>query len=185
MVEHDLRVAPGRTYRYYRTPTFPFGHGLSLTNWSLTGTTPACLSALSTAPKGAQCSVSVTVRNTGKRDGDVVIMAYFTSLSPSPSSAQRNGKQLLSPLRQLFDFQRLSLASGASETLVFNVTASSLASVDEASGDVIVQEDAFKLVFDDGGANQLQMSAKVAGARRIIDPFPASAQRGQDAAVLV
>ena len=34
MSMHDLRVAPGRTYRYYAgTPLFEFGAGLSLTNF--------------------------------------------------------------------------------------------------------------------------------------------------------
>merc|ERR1719440_143807 len=35
MTEHDLRAAPGRTYRYYPNPVFAFGHGLSLTTWTL------------------------------------------------------------------------------------------------------------------------------------------------------
>ena len=43
MSEHDLRVAPGRTYRYYRDPLFAFGTGLSLTNWTLTLPGPVTL----------------------------------------------------------------------------------------------------------------------------------------------
>lgn len=31
MSMHDLRYPPDRTYRYYRSPLYPFGYGLSLT----------------------------------------------------------------------------------------------------------------------------------------------------------
>ena len=37
MSNYDMSAWPGRTYKYYaaRTPLYEFGHGLSLTNFSL------------------------------------------------------------------------------------------------------------------------------------------------------
>ena len=40
MSMHDLRVSPGRTYRYYKEPLFAFGTGLTLTEWRVSGTAP-------------------------------------------------------------------------------------------------------------------------------------------------
>ena len=61
MSMHDLRVSPGRTYRYYQEPLFAFGTGLTLTEWRVTGTAPACLASLSTAAPEQSCNVSLTV----------------------------------------------------------------------------------------------------------------------------
>ena len=53
MSEHDLRVSPGRTYRYYREPLFSFGAGLTLTNWTLAlASTPETVR--STTPQHAE-----------------------------------------------------------------------------------------------------------------------------------
>ena len=178
MSEHDLRVSPGRTYRYYREPLFSFGAGLTLTNWTLALastptvhsttpqhaeqqhkefeldqehhdgqlTAPSCLRALATT--GGSCEVGVRVSNTGAMAGDCVVMAFFRAqrtksqwaarraLSPTPARA---GKMvLLTPMKQLFDFSRVkAVAAGAHVDISFNVSASSLAEVAEASGCVL------------------------------------------------
>jgi len=80
-----------RTYRFFEgKPLYPFGFGLSYTTFSYTG-----------AVAGKQ-SVSVTVTNTGSVDGADAVLLY----------GERNGRF------ELAGFEKVSLAAGASETVV-------------------------------------------------------------------
>eukprot|EP00937_MAST-01D_sp_MAST-1D-sp2_P002954 g2954.t1 len=174
MAEHDLRVAPGRTYRYYRNATYDFGAGLSLTRWTLRGAAPACLDALRADGGGGACTVRLQLANAGARGGDAVTLAYFRAASWQ--QPRRVRPELLQPAKQLFDFQRAhDVGAGGSTTVAFNVTAASLALVDEQSGDVVSEPGAFTLLFDVGGGTTLEMQATVVGNRHVLEPFPADA----------
>jgi hypothetical protein len=191
MSEHDLRVAPGRTYRYYREPLFAFGTGLSLTNWTLTATAPPCLAALSAATPNLACEVSLALQNVGGLVGDSVVLAYFRADRTKAGWAARRGgntdargNPLLTPLKQLFDFSRVvdvpAAASvptddtvGAAPTLIkFNVSAASLAEIDEKTGDRVSEPGRYELTFEDGGGQVVKMVATVGGKRTVITPFP-------------
>src|SRR6266496_6523256 len=98
-------------YRWYGannlTPLFPFGFGLSYTQFAF--------SNLQIAPgtvDGTQdVQVSATVTNTGQRSGSDVAQLYLGD--PAASGE---------PPRQLAGFQRVSLAPGASARVSFEVT---------------------------------------------------------------
>jgi beta-glucosidase len=94
------------------TPLYPFGHGLSYTDFRLSNIR---LSAGRIAPDG-QVTVSVDVENTGSRQGDEVVQLYVTDLVRSVSP----------PVQELKGFQRVSLRPGERRTVTFTLTPQSL-----------------------------------------------------------
>ncbi len=100
-------------YRWYdsqnQTPLFPFGYGLSYTNFSFSNLHVGALTA------GGSATVTATVTNTGSRSGADVAQLYVTD--PSASGQ---------PPLQLEGFQRVSLAAGASTTVTFPLTQQNL-----------------------------------------------------------
>jgi beta-glucosidase len=108
----------GRTYRYLeKEPLYPFGYGLSYTTFEYSDI------ALSSTrvPAGEGVEASVTVTNTGVRDGDEVVQLYVTDLESS----------CVVPHRELRGFDRISLASGESRRVRFALTARDLSLIDE------------------------------------------------------
>ena len=84
------------------------------------------------------------LNNTGARAGDEVVQAFMTPPADAPPSS--GGLPLL---RQLFGFERVTLAPGASRTLYFTVDASTLALV-ATNGDRVSHTGAFGLAFTNG-----------------------------------
>ena len=77
---YDMSKAPGRTYKYYtKTPLYPFGFGLSLTNFSM-----QCVQV--GGPHPIALSVECTVTNVGKYDGDEVVLAFHSAGADAPKS---------------------------------------------------------------------------------------------------
>jgi beta-glucosidase len=89
------------------TPLFPFGHGLSYTQFRLSGLQ---LSAARIAPDG-RLTVSVEVENTGRRAGDEVVQLYLTDAA---SSVTR-------PVKELKGFERVTLRPGERRRVQFTL----------------------------------------------------------------
>src|SRR5947199_152991 len=94
------------------TPLFPFGHGLSYTTFAYSDLR---LSAPSIPPAGT-LRVSVTVTNTGSRDGTEVAQLY---VHDEVASVTR-------PVRALAGFRRVSLKPGEARTVDFQLTSKEL-----------------------------------------------------------
>jgi beta-glucosidase len=111
---HNLTQAPeddpNFTSRYWdvlTSPLYPFGYGLSYTNFSYDN-----LRVSSPETKlGSPVEVSVDVTNTGSRAGDAVAQLYIHQRAGSASR----------PVRQLKGFQRVTLAAGTKQTLHFTL----------------------------------------------------------------
>merc|ERR1712151_151396 len=102
MTNYDMSVSPGRTYKYYQgTPLFPFGFGLSLTNFKL--------SSCSKSGSGVRC----TLTNTGSRTGDEVVQLYHTAKTVGKVDHPL-------PKKALVDFTRVTLTAGSSTTVSFD-----------------------------------------------------------------
>jgi beta-glucosidase len=89
------------------TPLFPFGYGLSYTTFDYKDLK---LSAPAISPT-ATLQVSVTVTNTGAREGAEVAQLYVRD---EVASVTR-------PVRQLAGFQRVSLKPGESRAIAFSI----------------------------------------------------------------
>lgn len=106
---------PGRTYRYFPgKPLYPFGYGLSYSRFAYGG---LALSA-GTVAAGHSLTASVTVRNTGQRDGDEVVQLYlgFPALPGAPGQALRG-------------FRRVHLKAGESRKVSFTLDPAGLSHV--------------------------------------------------------
>jgi beta-glucosidase len=106
-----------RTYRYFTGEAlYPFGYGLSYTNFKYD-----MLNVPASVVKGKSVSVSVRVTNTGKMNGEEVVQLYVAN----------NNKSIHAPLKALKGFQRITLKTGESKVIKFNLNPEQLSLVDE------------------------------------------------------
>jgi beta-glucosidase len=89
------------------SPLYPFGFGLSYTNFEY-GAPSLDRSSIS---RTGSAKLSVKVTNTGKRTGDEIVQFY---LHPKYSS-------VVQPIERLAGFQRIHLEPGASTVVTFDV----------------------------------------------------------------
>jgi beta-glucosidase len=112
MMDYDLRH--GRTYMYLKDkPLYAFGYGLSYTKFAYSNLR---VSAPRLAKDGA-VTVSVDVKNAGKRDGDEVVELYVAHVD---SKVDR-------PQQELKGFRRVMVKAGETRTVAIPLKASSLA----------------------------------------------------------
>ena len=94
-------------------PRFRLGHGLSYTRFAYTG---AALSrpvvSLAQLADGEGVDVTLTVTNTGERDGDDVVLLFTRDVVATVAPA----------VRRLACFQRVSLTAGASVDVTFHLS---------------------------------------------------------------
>jgi beta-glucosidase len=137
---YDIRK--GHTYLYFTgQPLYPFGHGLSYSTFEYANLET---SAPSLGKTGA-ITLSVTIRNTSKRDGDEVAQLYVEHL----------GSKVPRPIKALAGFQRVHLKAGESRTIQLPLKAEALAYWDE-------QGNAWKL---EPGAVRASLSGSSASTR--------------------
>ncbi len=92
-------------------------------------------------------------------------MLFFTALDlPASSPASKI-------VRQLADFQRVSVPAGGHADLVFEVTADSLTLYDEA-GNRVSYAGRYRLTFTNGVDDGVSVVATVGGSSHVVAPFP-------------
>jgi beta-glucosidase len=110
--------APGAKYvsRYLdapNTPLYPFGYGLSYTSFTYS---PVTLDKTTMRP-GETLTASVTVTNSGARDGEEVVQLYVRDLVGSVTR----------PVKELKGFEKINLKKGEKRTVRFTLTDADLA----------------------------------------------------------
>jgi beta-glucosidase len=108
-------LAPGRPREIWGSsfePTYPFGFGLSYTNFEYTNVRLS----KSTMTAADTIYAEVTLKNTGKMKGDEIVQLYVRDEISS----------LARPLKELKGFQRITLEPGESKTLQIPLSRKSL-----------------------------------------------------------
>jgi beta-glucosidase len=110
--------APGAKYvsRYLdtpNTPLYPFGYGLSYTSFAYS---PVTLDKAKIRP-GEKLTATVTVTNSGARDGEEVVQLYVRDLVGSVTR----------PVKELKGFEKVMLKKGEKRTIRFTLTDADLA----------------------------------------------------------
>jgi len=117
-ITYDHGVFVG--YRWYEKEAidvlYCFGHGLSYTTFEY--------EELAIEEKGRRWDVSLTVCNTGQREGREVVQLY---VQPDRPTVER-------PVKELKGFEKLSLAAGEHATVRFSVAEDDLAYYDPEQG---------------------------------------------------
>jgi beta-glucosidase len=107
---HQPETAEGFTSRYWDEPSaplYPFGYGLSFTEFGVSN-----LQVKQAAVKpGAPAVLTVDVQNKGKRAGEEVVQVYIHQRAGSASR----------PVRELKGFEKVALAPGERKTLHFSI----------------------------------------------------------------
>ncbi|MBC8172545.1 MAG: fibronectin type III-like domain-contianing protein, partial [Chitinophagales bacterium] len=95
------------------TPLYPFGYGLSYTTFEYADLTinKKQFNFLDTI------LISVTIKNTGKKDGEEIAQLYIHDLVGSVTR----------PVKELKGFQKIFLKAGESKTITFSLQADDLA----------------------------------------------------------
>jgi beta-glucosidase len=138
MMDYNLRN--GRTYMYFKgQPLYPFGYGLSYTTFAYSN----LRASSSRLTKDGQMSVTVGVRNTGKRDGQEVVQLYVTHM----------GSKVERPIQELKGFQRVALKAGETRIVLFQLRAKDLAYWDADKKQWVVEDEKVNLMVGASSAD--------------------------------
>jgi beta-glucosidase len=142
------------------TPLYPFGFGLSYTQFQYSALQ---LSATKLAPQ-ARLTVSVNIKNAGQRAGTEIVQLY---LHDNVASATR-------PAKQLRGFQRVQLQPGESRDLTFTLDQDDFALFADSKGrERVVEAGTFTVMI--GGSSEAVQSAsfEVTGSTKLKGLGPA------------
>ena len=132
MLDMSFTSGLGRTYKYWRgpAPLFEFGHGLSLSNFSLAWSPGAPPTAVKFSALTDSTTIAVTVSNVSPLDGEEVVLLYAVPVKLQRPSSEA-GVRL--PYKRLINFARVSVSASASASVSFAVNASACVTVNGLS----------------------------------------------------
>lgn len=132
-VNYDERYYVG--YRYYTSkqmePLFPFGHGLSYTQFAFSGMRLDKKEMDDTE----NLKIAVTVENTGNRAGKALVQLYV-----APPS-----EEVIRPMRELKGFDKIELEPGEKKEVGFELSRRAFAHWCEAVGDWRVEDGVYTI----------------------------------------
>lgn len=140
-VNYDEDILVG--YRWYDTkkiePLFHFGHGLSYTTFSFSN----AKSSGSTINPNGKIRVTVTLANTGDREGAEVVQLYVCELNPS----------VVRPVKELKGFKKVNLKPNGKTEVAFDVNYQDLAYWNDKTHKWTVKPGQFKILLGSSSAD--------------------------------
>ena len=139
--DYSMKAGKGRTYRYFTgQPLFPFGFGLSYTSFNLG------------SPKwdAKTQNLTVSITNTGDRDGADVIQVYIKD--PNDTDG---------PSKTLRGFARVELKAGESKEVSIPMPADRFKLWDEASQSMKVKKGSLQIFVGDSSDNCKSLSIEL------------------------
>ena len=127
------RWTAGRTDSSKVEPLYPFGHGLSYTQFKYSDFTVSSPNAVG---RNDNVTVSATVENAGNRAGDEVVQLYVTDLEAS----------VRVPIRSLAGVERVHLQPGERRVVSFTIDPRQLAVITD-DGRTVVEPGEFKVTI--------------------------------------
>ena len=125
-------------------PLFSFGHGLSYTSFTYSNLD------VELSKSTNQVTVNVTVKNTGKRDGEEVVQLYIRD---HVSSVTR-------PVKELKKFQKISLGPGKKQSLKFILTENDFSYYNN-DGELVFEPGDFSIMVGGNSVDLLKHSFKL------------------------
>lgn len=107
----------GRTYRFMSDALFPFGFGLSYTDFSIGN----CKLSKTNILKDETVKLTIPVTNTGKRDGTEIVQVYIRKTNETDGA-----------LKTLRGFQRIEVSAGKTNQAVIELPYSAFEFYDES-----------------------------------------------------
>ena len=128
----------GRTYRYFTDALFPFGYGLSYTNFEIT---KAGVEKNGTNP--TDWTLKAEVANTGKRDGTETIQVYIRNLQDAEG-----------PLKTLRGFERIDVKAGQKATATIQLNKQSFEFWDPETNTMNVKPGKYEILVNTSSNDQ-------------------------------
>lgn len=184
MTDMNLRPGPnnpGRTYKWFPNPVVEFGFGVHYTNFTASFANKSLSSTYAISDLGSSCSnstskyldlcpfttVPISVTNTGTSKTSDFVALLFVSGSHGPQPY---------PIKSLVAYQRLySIAPGASQTAMLNLTMGSFARVDDNGNSVLYPSD-YSLLVD--VPTPAVVNFTLTGSQAMLDQWPQRPAQG-------
>jgi len=136
----------GRTYRYMSDPLFPFGFGLSYTNFKIGKATVD----KSEIESNETVKLTVPVTNAGKRSGTEIVQVYIHKVN-----------DIEGPIKTLRGFQRVELAAGKSGQATIDLPPSAFEFFDWAQRKMMVIPGDYEVLYGNSSDAKALKSLKI------------------------